>query len=65
MEKVSVLPVERIWFTTRDCMSYLGVKRDFIDDLRESGKLSFHKVGHTIFVKKTDLDRLIEQGKVI
>ena len=65
MEKANILPVERIWFTTKDCMSYLGVKRDFIDDLRESGKLRYHKVGHTIFVKKVDLDRLIEQGKVI
>ena len=65
MDKAVVKPVERIWFTTQDCMNYLGVKRDFIDDLRESGKLSYHKVGHTIFVRKADLDKLIEQGKVL
>ena len=64
MDKTKIMPVERIWCTTRDCMDYLGVKRDFIDDLRESGRLSYHKIGHTVFVKKTDLDRLIEQGKV-
>lgn len=64
MERAKVIQVERVWFTTRDCMSYLGVKRDFIDDLRESGKLRYHKVGHTVFVKKADLDRLIEQGRV-
>ena len=65
MEKASIIPIERLWFTTKDCQKYLGVSRGFIDDLRESGKLSYYKVGHTIFVKKKDLDRLIEQGKVI
>ena len=46
-------------------MNYLGVSRDFVDDLRESGKLAYYKVGHTIFVKKEELDRLIENCKVI
>ena len=65
MDKVNILNVERVWFNTRDCMNYLGVSRDFVDDLRESGKLSSFKVGHTVFVKTDDLDRLIENSKVI
>lgn len=65
MERAKVIPIERVWLTTRDCMEYLGVSRGFIDDMRESGQLSYHKVGHTIFVKKKDLDRLIERGRVI
>jgi len=65
MNKANILNVERVWLNTRDCMNYLGVSRDFIDDLREGGKLSYYKVGHTIFVKKDELDRLIESCKVI
>lgn len=63
-ERVNILPIDRIWFNTRDCMNYLGVKRGFIDNLRESGQLRYHKVGHTVFVKKSDLDRIIENSKV-
>lgn len=63
--KGNVVPVERMWLTTRDCMKYLGVSRGFIDGLRESGQLHFHKVGHTVFVRKSDLDRIIEKGKVV
>ena len=65
MDKVNILNVDRVWLNTRDCMNYLGVSRDFVDDLRESGKLAYYKVGHTIFVKKEELDRLIENCKVI
>lgn len=64
MNNSNVIPVERVWLTTRDCMKYLGVSRSFIDDLRERGGLRFHKLGHKVFVKKTDLDRLIERGRV-
>lgn len=65
MDKVNILNVERVWLNTRDCMNYLGVSRDFVDDLRESGKLAYYKVGHTVFVKKCDLDRLIESSEVV
>lgn len=65
MNNVKILNVDKVWLNTRDCMKYLGVSRDFIDDLREAKKLAYYKVGHTVFVKKEELDRLIEGCKVI
>lgn len=64
-KRAYVVPIERIWLTTKDCMDYLGVSRGFIDDLRERGELRFHKVGHTVFVRKADIDRLIEKSRVV
>lgn len=63
--RANIVPVERVWLTTRDCMKYLGVGRGFIDDLRERGELHYHKVGHTVFVRKSDIDRLIEKSRVV
>lgn len=52
------------WLTTKGVMKYLGVSRDWVDDRRESGELPYSIVGHTVFVKAADVDRLIQQNKV-
>ena len=58
--KVKIIPIEKVWLTIRDCMAYLGVSRDFIDDIRNRGELDTYMVGRTIFLKKIDIDHLIE-----
>lgn len=64
-QKVNILDIEKQWLTTRAAMDYLGVSRDFLDDLRERAELSYYKVRGTVFIKKDDLDSLIEKNKVI
>ena len=64
-QKVNILDIEKQWLTTRAAMDYLGVSRDFLDDLRERAELSYYKVRGTVFIKKEDLDSLIENNKVI
>lgn len=64
-QNTKILEIEKQWLTTRAAMDYLGVSRDFLDDLRESAKLSYYKVSGTVFIKKKDLDSLIEKNKVI
>ena len=58
------IEVEKIWLTTKEAMKYLGVSRDFLDNLRQSGELGYYKVGHTILFKKDRIDKLIESHKV-
>lgn len=64
MNKSTVIPVERIWFTNRDAQSYLGVSLDFLKRLRAQGRLSFYKVGGTVFYRKRDIDRLLSSSRV-
>lgn len=64
-QKVNILDIEKQWLTTRAAMDYLGVSRDFLDDLRERAELSYYKVRGTVFIKKDDLDSLIDKNKVI
>ena len=45
-------------------MAYLGVSRDFVDALRESGKLGSYVLNGTIFISKSELDALIESSRV-
>ena len=65
MKRGDVTNVERVWLTTRDAMKYLGVSRDFLDNMRTSAKISFYVWGRTIFFRKDEIDRAIENGKVI
>lgn len=52
------------WLTKKGAAEYLGVSRDFIDDMIVDG-LSFYKVRHTVFVSLTDLDNYITKHKVV
>lgn len=53
------------YLTTKSLMVFLGgVSRDFVDDLRESGKLPYCKVGHTVFFRVKDVRNLIEKNRV-
>lgn len=63
---VSVREENQKFLTGKTLQVYLGgVSKDFIKDLRESGELHFYKVRHTLFYKVSDVDRLIEKGKVV
>lgn len=53
------------WLTTERACDYLGVSRDFLDNLRDNAEIAFYKVGRTIFYSVTDIDRLILKNKVI
>lgn len=63
---VEVKPVEvvKLWMKVRQAAEYLDSSQDFIRDCMRNG-LPFYKVNHTIFIKVKDLDRFIENGRVI
>ena len=61
---IHIVDVDRLWFTIRDAMKYLGVSRDFIDDQRKKGELDSYIINHTVFLRKSDIDAMIESHKV-
>lgn len=65
MARANIKDIERVWFTTRDLMCYLGVGMDFVKSLRENARIPFYKVGRTCFYSKNDIDRLIKGSRVI
>ena len=48
----------------KQATAYLGVGMDFFKNPRSSGRISFFKVGTTVFYRKRDIDRLIEKNRV-
>lgn len=53
------------WLTTERACDYLGVSRDFLENLRDKAELSFYKVGKTIFYDIKEIDKVILKHKVI
>lgn len=51
------------WITIPDAAEYLGVSRDFIRDLINDG-LPCYKVRRVIFIKVSELDKMIEATKL-
>ena len=48
----------------KQATAYLGVGMDFFKNPRSSGRISFFKVGTTVFYRKRDIDKLIEANRV-
>ena len=61
MKQATVTQIEKIWLSNKEAQAYLGVGMDFFKNLRSSGRISFFKVGTTVFYRKRDIDRLIEK----
>ena len=56
--------VDRIWLTQAEAAAYLGISPKTISRLRESGRLSFYRLDRLVLIKKSDIDRMVEQGRV-
>lgn len=57
--------IQQAYLTTKSAREYLGgVSRDFLDGLRESGQLSYRKVGGVILYRVQDINKLVERNKV-
>lgn len=63
--RVKVREVEKLWFTVKDASKYLGSSQEWIRGLVRKGRLGFSKVEGLILISKGELDRLVEQSKVI
>lgn len=63
-KKSVVTHVESPWLTVSAAAEYLGVSREFIDALRYENGLTFYRLRHTVFVKKKELDSLVERGRI-
>ena len=64
VKQATVTQIEKIWLSNKEAQAYLGVGMDFFKNLRSSGRISFFKVGTTVFYRKRDIDRLIEKNRV-
>ncbi len=62
--QAKITEVTKIWLSNKDTEVYLGVGPDFLKKLRLSGRLSYYKIGKTVFYRKSVIDRLIENGKI-
>ena len=53
------------WLTVRGAAKYLGVSAGFIRLLLSDEGLSYSKLRHTVFIRKDDIDALIERNRVV
>lgn len=63
-KKMIVEPVEKIWLSTKEAASYIGMSTGFIHDLRKGGSLPHCMIGNTAFFLKKDIDTLLESNRV-
>lgn len=55
--------VDRVYDTKGVC-EYLNVGKSVIDKLRQTGELSYSKVGKTYLYTQKDVDQLLENNRV-
>lgn len=53
------------WLTIQAASEYLRVSKDFIRALITEEGLPYYKVRHTLFIKREDIDALVESHRVV
>lgn len=60
------MQVEKRWLSTKDACAYLGISRDTLRDLRDSGQLTFSRVGQKLtWYSLESIDRMLNKGIVL
>ena len=59
------IEIDKVWLNNKEAQAYLGMSADFFKDLRANAQIRFYKVRGAIFYKKSDIDRLVEKGRVV
>lgn len=60
-----IKPIEKVWLTRKEACAYTGLSRTTLIRWCNEAKLSFYKVTGAVLIKKEDIDRLIENSKVL
>lgn len=55
---------DREWFRTTDLADYLNISLSQVHVLKNEGKIPFTKLAGTIFFKKEDIDRILEENMI-
>lgn len=61
---VEVRVVEQEWFTRQGAAKYVGATVSYIKGKNLSGELPYVKDGKLAFIRRRDLDRMLEQKRV-
>ncbi len=64
MKQVDIQKIEPVYLNSRVAADYLQVSPAWLEDRRNSGDLPYCKIGKYIFMKKADLDKMIERCRV-
>lgn len=60
-----VMDVQKVYLSFREAMMYLGVSKDFLNIRRLNGDIPYYKVGHMVWYKKSDLDALVKNNRIV
>lgn len=55
-----MIPIRRLWLTTREAMSYLNCSRDFLDAQRIDSSIRCSKVGHSLYWNLQDINDMLD-----
>lgn len=64
---VEIVKVERVWLNSAEVMRYLNISHDVLDRLRREAKIRYYKPfgDKIVFYKKSEIDEIIQKGRVI
>lgn len=61
----SIMPIQKRWLSAREAGLYLDCSDEFLQQLRDTAKVSFSRDGNKIWYRLESLDKYIEKNKVI
>ena len=56
--------IGKVYYNTKELCEHLKVGKSVIDKLRQSGELSYHKVGQTYVFDQKDVEDFMNRNKI-
>lgn len=63
--KLSPIPVKDEWWDNQDVCHLLGISQRTLQNYRDKGLIPYSQIGHKCYYKTEDIERFIENNKVI
>lgn len=64
IKTTKVRELDKVWLSNKEACAYLGVPPVTMKRLRATASVRFYKVGRLVFYSKSELDEMVEKGKV-
>lgn len=61
----NVKPIEKRWLTSAEAMEYIGVGKNVLANIRQSGEIAVSRVGNKYLHSLKSIEEYIEKNRIV
>jgi hypothetical protein len=61
----NVKPIEKRWLTSAEAMEYIGVGKNVLANIRQSGEIAISRIGNKYLYSLKSIEEYIEKNRIV